>query len=71
MLDWTRTDLARAAHVSISTVQRIEETQPDPVSDEVRAAIQSALEDAGVQFLTDDGDGDGLRLLARSEPKCA
>ncbi len=41
MLDWSMTDLARAAHVSLSTVQRGEEYQPQPVSDEVRARSET------------------------------
>ena len=62
MLDWSMIDLANAARVSISTVKRVEEVQPQPVSEGTRAAIQSALEDAGIVFLEHDGIGQGLRL---------
>ena len=64
MLDWSITDLAKAARVSVSTVQRIEKSQARPISDFTRAAIQDALEKAGVQFLADEGDGEGLKLLS-------
>lgn len=62
MLGWSITDLAEAAHVSVSTIQRIEDIQPQPVSDSTRLAVQGALERAGVRFLPDEGDGSGLRL---------
>ena len=70
MLDWSITDLAIAARVSVSTIQRIEEVQPQPVSDSTRVAVQGALEKAGVQFLHDEGEGEGLRLT-RPDPKRA
>jgi DNA-binding LacI/PurR family transcriptional regulator len=63
MLDWSITDLAVAARVSVSTVQRFESIQPQPVSDSTQSAIQGALEKAGVQFLPDEGEGAGLRLI--------
>ena len=62
MLDWSMIDLANAARVSISTVKRVEEVQPQPVSDSTRDAIRGALEKAGVRFLPDEGEGEGLRL---------
>lgn len=62
MLDWSITDLAKASRVSVSTIQRIENIQQRPVSEGTHAAIQGALEKAGVRFLTDEGGGDGLRL---------
>ena len=64
MLGWSITDLAKAAQVSVSTIQRIENPQARPSSESTHDAIQDALEKAGVQFLTDDGDGTGLRLLS-------
>ena len=51
MLDWSMIELSQAAQVSLSTVQRIEEVQPQSVSANLRAAVQSALEEAGVRFL--------------------
>ena len=62
MLDWSIIDLAEAARVSVSTVQRIENIQPQPVSESTRATIRGALEEAGVRFLPDEGEGEGLRL---------
>ncbi len=62
MLDWTRIDLAKASRVSLSTIQRIERSAPHSASDDNRVAIQSALEAAGIVFLSDEGDGAGVRL---------
>jgi transcriptional regulator with XRE-family HTH domain len=62
ILGWSITDLAVAARVSISTIQRIEDIQPQPVSDSTRILVRGALEKAGVRFLPDEGEGEGLRL---------
>jgi hypothetical protein len=70
MLDWSITDLAKAAHVSVSTIQRVEDIQPQPVSDSTRVVVQCALEKAGVRFLPDEGEGEGLRLPSASTPRC-
>ena len=64
MLNWSQLDLAKAAHVSASTIQRIEDAERRPVSEDVHALIRGALEEAGVRFLSDEGDGGGLRLLS-------
>lgn len=62
MLDWSMADLAKAARLSLSTVQRFERGPPAAVSREVHLSILGAFETAGVLFLNDDGDGYGLRL---------
>lgn len=61
-LDWSMLDLAAAASVSISTVKRMEAAEAQPVSTDVHAAVQAALEAAGVRFLDDAAEGWGLRL---------
>ena len=65
MLDWSMVALARAARVSVSTIKRIEDEGPQPVSDAVLARIREALEAEGVHLLADDGRGPGVRLRAR------
>lgn len=63
-LGWSTSDLAKAAKVGISTVNRFETDQAVPIPATL-AAIQRALEDAGIIFLaegeTTDG-GPGVRL---------
>ncbi|WP_354059092.1 helix-turn-helix transcriptional regulator [Bradyrhizobium sp. RT6a] len=61
LLDWTQSDLAKAAAVGLSTVKDFErgtrETDPANV-----AAMEAALERAGIEFLpARSGKGAGLR----------
>jgi transcriptional regulator with XRE-family HTH domain len=61
LLGWTAKDLAQKAKVGVSTVQRIENAEGTPnVHVANLAAIQSALEAAGIEFT--NGDAPGLRL---------
>ena len=66
LLGWTAKDLAQKANVGISTVQRIENAEGTPnVHAANLAAIQSALEAAGVEFT--NGEEPGLRLRRRRQ----
>lgn len=62
LLDWSMLELARVAQVSISTIKRMEDERLRPDRARSVAAMQGALETAGVRFLWDDGDGPGVRL---------
>ena len=74
-LRWTVTELARRAHVGISTVQRIEASDDPAIRDDLEwrelargqsiQAIREALIRAGITFLPDDGKGVGVRGKAR------
>lgn len=67
MLGWSMVALAKAARVSISTLKRVEDEGPRPVSDAILAMVRDTLETEGVRFLADDGNGLGVRLrTARS-----
>jgi predicted transcriptional regulator len=65
MLDWSMVNLASAARVSVSTVKRIEDGLSDPMTERTIALMQDALETEGVRFLTDDGNGPGVRFRRR------
>ncbi len=64
-LGWGVRDLAREANVGVSTVTRFEAGQATPIPATL-AAIQRALETAGVEFISGDGGGPGVRLRERS-----
>ena len=61
MLDLSQTNLAEAASVSLSTVVDFERQRRE-VADRSVAAIRSALEAAGVEFIEENGGGAGVRL---------
>ncbi len=62
-LKWGVRDLAKAASISPATVTRIEGDAPANAS--TLAAIQRALELAGVVFIPENGGGAGVRLRKR------
>ena len=77
LLGWSQTQLAEAAGRSLPTIKRLEREDGEGpnVSDEVRMAVQSALEMAGVEFIPENGGGAGVRLAKRrkrrSRCRCA
>jgi transcriptional regulator with XRE-family HTH domain len=71
-LGWTVADLAKAAGVGLSTIQKIEDINGtarvestlqwrSDARDEALAKIRSALEKAGITFLPESAQGVGLR----------
>jgi transcriptional regulator with XRE-family HTH domain len=62
LLNWSRTDLARAAGVSAETVNRAEGLRKDQASADALAKVRAALEAAGVIFVDENGEGPGVRL---------
>jgi transcriptional regulator with XRE-family HTH domain len=61
LINLTQPRLAEAAGVGLSTIVDFEK-QRRTVSIEAQAAIQRALEDAGVEFIPENGGGPGVRL---------
>ena len=62
LLGWSQSELASHAGLSQPTVKRVESGTGPRVSDQARVKIQKALEDAGIEFLTRDGHGVGVRF---------
>lgn len=63
LVRWSAQELADAAGVGISTVQRMENAEGVPsASGKNLAAIQHALEAAGIIFIPSNGEGPGVRL---------
>lgn len=63
LLRWSQTDLAEASGVSLPTIKRLEATEGELGGRAATVeAIHSALENAGVQFIPENGGGAGVRL---------
>lgn len=58
-------DLAAAAGVSTDTVARFE--RGEALKERTIAALQAALEAAGVIFIQENGEGPGVRLRRKTE----
>ena len=65
LLDWTQARLAREARVGVSTLIDFESRRRNPLRNNL-AAIQHALEAAGVEFT--NGDRPGVRMQSRPAP---
>ena len=60
-LTWTALQLAEQAGVGVTTIIRFEKGQTAP-NRTTLAALQRALETAGVDFIPENGGGAGVRL---------
>jgi transcriptional regulator with XRE-family HTH domain len=69
LIGWSQADLAEAAGVSVSLVDRFETGQPDSIAAETVAKMRAALESAGVAFIPKNGGGAGVRLRKGGEAK--
>lgn len=61
LVDMDQATLAEAASVSRSVIVDFENGRRTPNRNNL-AAIRTALEDAGVQFISENGGGPGVRL---------
>ena len=65
LLKWTAQDVADAANVGVATVRRAEKEENEMnITIANRLAIKAALEAAGIEFITQNGGGPGVRLEA-------
>jgi ribosome-binding protein aMBF1 (putative translation factor) len=65
-LEWSQADLAAKAHVGLSTIKDFEAGHRTPIQNNL-AAIQAALEAAGVEFVADGkGKPKGVHVNGRS-----
>ncbi|MBX3528917.1 MAG: helix-turn-helix transcriptional regulator [Rhodoblastus sp.] len=63
LLAWSQADLAKASNISEPTIKRLEARDDDlGGSAGTRDAIRAALENAGVIFVAENGEGAGVRL---------
>ena len=63
LLRWEQRDLAEASGISLPSVKRLE-TQPGALAAQERTIMElrKALERAGVEFISENGGGSGVRL---------
>lgn len=66
LLDWSQPTLAKAAGLGLSTVVDFEKDRRK-LSTEAITAIRTALENAGVLFIDQNGAGAGVRLRDRQD----
>ena len=63
LLRWSALDLATASKVGVATIRRAEVVDGEiPVTLANEAALRRALEAAGIEFIEDDGGGEGVRF---------
>jgi ribosome-binding protein aMBF1 (putative translation factor) len=63
LLRWTAEDLAESASVGLSTIRRAEaEDGPPSITAANLKLIQMTLENAGIEFITRNGGGVGVRF---------
>ncbi len=61
MLGWNQGDLGEAANVSRQTILDFERGARTPYPNNL-LAIRRALEEAGIEFIPENGGGPGVRL---------
>ena len=66
LLGWSQTDLAERSGVSAPTVKRLEASEGDVGGRiETAEALVAALKKAGIEFISENGGGAGVRLARR------
>ena len=65
-LGWSQIQLAEAAKVAKKTLVDFERGAHSPYA-RTLAAIQNALESAGIEFIPENGGGAGVRMRERSK----
>ena len=62
LLNLTQGQVSELAGLSTMTIKRAEGAGQPPASPAAIATIQAALEEAGVEFIAENGQGVGVRL---------
>jgi hypothetical protein len=63
MLRWSALDLAAESKVGVATIRRVEVMDGEiPVTSANEAAIRRAFEAAGIEFIEENGAGEGVRF---------
>jgi hypothetical protein len=63
LLRWSALDLATASKVGVATIRRVEVVDGEiPATLTNEDALRRALETAGIEFIDNNGGGDGVRF---------
>jgi hypothetical protein len=63
LIRWTAEDLARQSMLGVATIRRAEATDgPLQITPSNLGAIRRTLEEAGIEFIFENGGGPGVRL---------
>jgi hypothetical protein len=63
MLRWSALELARLSKVGVATIRRVEVIEGEiPVTAANEAAIRQTFESAGIEFIDENGTGEGVRF---------
>ena len=63
LLRWSALDLAAASKVGVATIRRVEVVEGEiPVTPANEEALRRAFEAAGIEFIEENGTGDGVRF---------
>ncbi|QIX20225.1 helix-turn-helix transcriptional regulator [Agrobacterium pusense] len=65
LIGWSQAQLSEASKVSTASIANFESGKRTPIANNL-AAIQSALEAAGIIFIPSNGNGPGVRLRDRT-----
>jgi len=70
LLRWTALDLAHTSRVGVATIRRAEVAEGEiPVTLANEAALRRALESAGIDFIEENGGGEGVRFRKPQKAK--
>jgi hypothetical protein len=70
LIRWSALDLSRASKVGVATIRRVEVLDGElPVTSANEEALRRALEEAGVEFIDENGGGPGVRLRKAAPDK--
>ena len=70
LIRWSAEDLARETTLSVTTIRRAELTEGETSMTTANdLAVRRALENAGVEFIDENGGGPGVRLRNRQGKK--
>jgi transcriptional regulator with XRE-family HTH domain len=62
LLGWSQSKLASQSGLSLPTIRRVEAGSGPRVSDEARLRIKATFVGAGIEFIEENGGGDGVRF---------